>query len=140
MRIEDVTSVLAVGNEEKHFRITERSSGFWSEQVLINWVKSDSGVALVAVENQKIEGFALATVQSVTRKAELENLWVSSRYQGRGLSIILLQEVIRKLEESRMVDVIIALTEVEHHTIQNMLKKRVGFEKGKAFVWMKLKI
>ncbi len=133
MTLGDVPIVHKIGSEVDEFRISDESSCFWPKNILEDLVKSENDVALVAEEGE-IGGYLLATFHPVTKKATIENVWVSPEkpYRGNGRKLMAKAEEILKEKGAKYYS---AFVEENNVASLNMCKRQ-GYSQGNKYHWM----
>jgi N-acetylglutamate synthase-like GNAT family acetyltransferase len=132
-KVKDLDAIHDFGKKEKYFQVSEGVSGFWKKPQLKKWIKSKSDVFLVA-EEEKIVGFAMATLHKPTGKATFENLWVNPKLRKRGIAINLFKGIMQELKKKGAIYVF-AMAEINNKSILRLLKK-MKFNKGDKHYWM----
>jgi len=137
MTKEDIDAVLAIGYA--YFSATEnqeKPSGFWPRETLERWVASGVDIALVAKNENGVQGFILTTIHLTNRKAECENIWINPEWRGTEVAKNLMAEMIDRVHKGGSADCIVFLAEEDNEVAQNFVQKKSGFERGKSYVWM----
>lgn len=139
MTKKDIDTVLTIGYDECYFSATEnqeKPSGFWSRETLERWVVSGVDIALVAKNENGVQGFILTTVHLTNRKAECENIWIDPIWRGTEVAQNLMKAMIDRVHIGGSADCIVFLAEYDNKIAQNFVQKKAGFERGKSYVWM----
>ncbi len=134
MNQEDIQEVYKLGSNEKRFKVGAETSGFWSKQQLIDWVKEDKDILLVAEEDNLVVGFLLTRFHFATKKVDWENLKVNEDYTGRGIGKKLTEEMFKQLKKIGA-KYIVAIVEEDNSAIMSLLGKN-NFKEGKKIIWM----
>lgn len=133
MQKKDINSVYQLGIKEKEFQVSEDLK-FWSKNQIKNWIISKDGVLLVAEQNKDIVGFIMSTIHNPTKKAVIENIYISKKYRSKGLAEKLLNMCIKLLKKQGAIHVH-ALVEDSNKASLNLLKKN-NFNIFSKFYWV----
>ncbi len=134
MHLEDIAQVHRLGTNVDEFKVDESEAIFWDLSVLKQIVLSNTDVALISEDDERINGFSIMTYHPPTRKATFENLYVSPTYRGSGLAKQLAEASISKVIDLGA-NYICAMVETQNYGSSRLLEK-VGFEIGKEYLWM----
>ena len=129
----DIPEVYAIGTGTNEFSVDESSNIFWPVKTLERWVNSKDDISLVAYDG-KVKAFLLSAYHEPTRKAVIENVWVSSELRCMGLGRKLMAEAERRYREMGC-EYLVAFTEENNAASTNMCIKQ-GYSKGDRFNWM----
>ena len=120
-----------LGRTAKELQIDSNSSMYYSADTLKKLIKNQSGICLVALDGDKLAGFAVRTYHDYFNEVYLSDLFVKEEYRKLGIGKQLFDESIR-IAKLRGVDWAWALVQTENERMQMFLEKN-GFKKGKAF-------
>ena len=134
MQLKDIDLVYALGSNEPEFKVVNKTKGFWTKDVLENWVNSNTDISLVAESQNKLTGFLLMTYNQTTFKAAWENLFVLSEYRSHGIA----QSLYNKAE-LQLINLgtksICSYPGVNNPSILKLHEKN-KFSRGKQYYWM----
>ena len=91
--LDDIREITKLGNSVSEFQVSDEVITFWSEDILIDCVKSKNNPILVAKNNGQVIGFIIANYNPDFRKAIIENIFVNSDFRGKGVSRDLLNNL-----------------------------------------------
>ena len=134
MNQSDIGIVHKLGSEIKEFEVSEGGERFWPKSVLEDWVNSGNDISLIAEQDGTVVGFLLAAYHMVSKKATVENLFVSPGYRRQSIAdklYIAAEERLRKIGA----DFICSYVEIDNIPIIGFLEKR-GFVAGKDYYLM----
>jgi len=103
----DIGKVHELGIGEDRFRLGDNCGGFWSKDILKDWVNSETDVALVARvvsslpeevrDFDDVSRFLLMAYHPVLRKATFENAFIVEEYRGLGLARMMYEEAQKRV-------------------------------------------
>jgi ribosomal protein S18 acetylase RimI-like enzyme len=129
----DIDGLLAIGREVPEFAVSKLGT-FWSKEQLLLWSKSKDDLMLIAVQEEKIIGFAFFAVHKPTSKATFENLWVHPDYRHEKVARRLMEVSSHELELLG-VTYIAALIADHNKAIMKFLEAN-GFVIGEKVIWI----
>ncbi len=129
----DVEEILKLGKQVNEFKVSEEVITFWPKEILLNIVKSETDLLIVA-EEEKIQGFIIINSNFIFKKATIENIFVRRRFRGKGLAEKLLSYSIEELKKKGC-GYVCAMVETDNPKSLNFFEKS-NFDKGINCIWM----
>ena len=132
--IKDADDLINIGNSVEEFKVDSEGNTFWDKKPLVNWIKSNKDIILIAEDKGKIIGFVMFACHTPTGKTTWENAWMHPDYRGKGIIDKLYNkaEIELKKEGTKY---IFGLAKPSSKASIKM-QKRLGFDEGLKFVWM----
>jgi ribosomal protein S18 acetylase RimI-like enzyme len=94
----DIDKINKIGNNVNEFRVSEKVVTFWPRNILLDLIKSKTGLILVAEENEDVLGFVIANYNPTFRKAIIENIFVQEKYRKQDIGKRLLTSLLKQLK------------------------------------------
>jgi ribosomal protein S18 acetylase RimI-like enzyme len=138
MQISDIPKIIEIGKSVEEFRVDAKEKGFWSEQQLENWIKSEKDSLIVAEKDNEILGFVMFAHHIPTGKVTFENAWIDKKFRGKGLIEKLTKEGIKDLKK-KGATYLCGLAKIDNSASIKFLEKN-KFMKGFDFSWLHRKI
>ena len=130
---EDIQKIYEIGCGEEDFSADGGKNCFWPKSTLSKLAKSENDVALKLVVNEKIVGFSLVMIHPVTKKAVLENFYVTKEYNYLENKFYL--EVENQIKEKGAQFIAYFYDSVEDVNDLELFKKN-GYFEGNSHLWM----
>ncbi len=132
--IEDVDTIIKLGNSVNEFQVSDEVVVFWPKNVLIDCIKNKNNPIFVAKENKQIIGFIVANYNSSFKKAIIENIFVIPNFRGKEVGKLLLDNLLKELKELGC-EYVCSLAEIENDIAVKFYINN-GFNKGINYVWV----
>lgn len=129
----DVEEILVMGLKEKSF--STESGSFWTKKQLIEWLKSEDDLLLVAEVDKKIIGFSLFACHVPTKKVTWENLYVVTEYRKNKVATLLINEGLKRLGLMGYKYIMLCANSENNEVFLKFLE-RFEFKKGPLVLWI----
>ena len=132
--LEDVDTIIKLGNSVNEFQVSDEVVTFWPKDILIDCIKSKNNPILVAKENKQIIGFIIANYNPSFKKAIIENIFVNPDFRGKKVGNLLLDNLLDELKELGC-EYVCSITEIENNVAVKFYLNN-NFSKGINCVWI----
>jgi len=132
--IKDVGTLLKIGNSTEEFEVDKEGNTFWDKEPLLQWIKSNKDVILIAEMNNDIIGFVMFAHHVPTGKVTWENAWINPKYRGQNIINMLYNQAEKELK-AKGAKYVCGMTKPTSKASIRMQEK-LGFEQGLKFIWM----
>lgn len=133
MRLKHVDEVHQLGKSEGAF-IIHQGHPFWTIDQLSYWIRGDQDVLLVAIDNEKVIGFALSQLHRPTGKATIENVCAREDCRGQQIGERLILEVVLRIRDRGATYACLCVNANNKRGISYF--ERFGFERASDFAWL----
>lgn len=100
MQARDVDTILDIVSKFEESSVTE-SIRSWGREELKKWLDDEDTVLRVGEENDKIIANIICRVNSTTKNALIDHLYVLDRYRRRRIGLRLVRECVEELKRKR---------------------------------------
>lgn len=130
----DAEAIFSLGQSVSEFSVNNETVNFWPKPLLENAISSKDTFIIIAEENEKLVGLAIATYNEGFRKAIIENIYVNQSLRNQGIGRLLLEKLLKQLSE-RKCEYVATLVPLSANSATKLYES-LGFSRGEQFLWL----
>ncbi len=130
----DIEALSRLGQDVSEFSVSDKTIGFWPQEILQDIVGSSDAILLVAEDASELKGFIIVNCNKTFKKVIVENIYVSPTARNLGIGKQLLSRLLTLVEKNGY-EYVSTLIPSEAHEASRLYTDS-GFAKGEVFRWL----